>query len=52
MWSVKAKVVQLLTSSHSYMNEYLVIDSGGYLYKQSLRINCSMATREVKMVSD
>ena len=25
------------------MNEYLVIDSGGYLYEQPSCINCSMA---------
>ena len=30
------------SSSLSCKNEYLVIDSGGYLYEQPLRINCSM----------
>ena len=25
------------------MNDYLAIDSGGYLYKQPSRINCSVA---------
>ena len=31
------------SSSFSCMNEYLAIDSGGYLYKQHLHINCCMA---------
>ena len=35
--------MQLLTSSLSYMNEYLAIDSGVYLYEQPSRFNCSMA---------
>ena len=30
------------SSSLSCMNEYLSIDSGGYLYEQSSRINCSI----------
>ena len=29
-------------SSLSYINEYLVIDSGGYVYQQPSRINCSI----------
>ena len=28
---------------HSAVNEYLAIDSGGYLYEQRSRINCSVA---------
>ena len=40
------------SSSFSCMNQYLAIDSGGYLYMESLRINCYMLPREVKMVFD
>ena len=30
------------SSSLSCVNEYLAIDSGGYVYKQPSRINCSI----------
>ena len=30
------------SSSLSCINEYLAIDSGGYVYEQHLRINCIM----------
>ena len=30
------------SNSLSYINEYLAIDSGGYVYEQPSRINCSM----------
>ena len=43
------------SSSLSCVNEYLAIDSGGYVYEQPSRINCSsgwMLPREVAMVSD
>ena len=30
------------SSSLSCMNEYLAIDSGGYVYEQPSRINCSI----------
>ena len=30
------------SSSLSCKNEYLAIDSGGYVYEQPLRINCSI----------
>ena len=36
-------VILHCSSSHSCMNEYMAIDSGGYLYAQPSRINCSMA---------
>ena len=36
---------QHCTCSFSWMNDYLAIDSGGYLYKQPSHINCSMAWR-------
>ena len=47
-------------SSHSCINEYLAIDSGGHVYKQSSCINCSIwldgvclnrSVREVKCKS-
>ena len=41
------------SSSLSCMNEYLAIDSGGYLYEQTMCINCSVAgcfTGEGEMV--
>ena len=37
------------TSSVSCINEYLAIDSGGYVYDQPSGISCS---REVEMVSN
>ena len=30
------------SSSLSCINKYLAVDSGGYVYEQSLHINCSM----------
>jgi len=32
----------LLQFTQLNQNEYLAIDSGGYVYEQPLRINCSM----------
>ena len=43
------------SSSLSCINEYLAIDSGGYVYEQSSCINCSIwldVPREVEMVFD
>ena len=37
------------SSSLSCINEYLAIDSGGYVYEQPSRINCSIP-REVETV--
>ena len=34
--------VSLYSISLSCINEYLAIDSGEYVYKQPLRINCSI----------
>ena len=39
------------SSSRSCINEYLAIDSGGYVYEQPSRINCSIwldALRELR----
>ena len=36
-------VILHCSSSHSCMNEYMAIDSGGYLHEQPSRVNCSMA---------
>ena len=42
------------SSSLSYINEYLAIDSRGYVYEQPWRINCSiwLDAREAEMVSE
>ena len=46
------------SSSLSFINEYLAIDSGGYVYEQPSRINCRivaygwMLPREADMVSE
>ena len=43
------------SSSLTCINEYLAIDSGGYVYEQPTRINCSIwlnASKEAEMVSE
>ena len=40
---VVVSTVKGCTNSLSFMNEYLAVDSGGYLYEQPSRIYCSMA---------
>ena len=40
------------SNSLSCINEYLAIDSGGYVYEQPSRITFSMLPREAEMVSE
>ncbi|KAK2178477.1 hypothetical protein NP493_542g01017 [Ridgeia piscesae] len=40
------------SSSLSCINKYLAIDSGGYVYEQPSRINCSIWLGASQMVSE